>query len=170
MKSKISLIICLVLLMSLMVFVNTAIATEELVMGGIQSPTAPPTLAGKFFAEEVEKRTDGRYSIRMVPGAALGPILDQYEQTMSGGQDLIIEALGFNSNYVKDYGVMAVPFAIQNEEELITFLESDIASGWRKKLREEYNLKTLTDKLVRSPRVVHSTVKVENAKDRKSVV
>ena len=165
MKKKISLSICFIMIISMFAFTSSVLATQELVMGGIQSPTAPPTLAGRFFGEEIERRTEGRYTVRMVEGAALGPILDQYEQTMTGAQDFIIEALGFNSNFVKDYGVMAVPFAIQNKEELKTFLESDIADGWRKQLQEEYNLMTLTDKLIRSPRVVHSTRRVETAED-----
>ena len=50
---------------------------EKLVLGTIQSPTAPISLAAEVFADELSRLTDGRYTVNVVNSAQLGPALEQ---------------------------------------------------------------------------------------------
>ena len=89
---------------------------EKLVLGTIQSPTAPISLAAEVFADELSRLTDGRYTVNVVNSAQLGPALEQYQNVQSGAQDLFLDDIGWNAQFVKDYGVLAVPFAIAGPE------------------------------------------------------
>lgn len=136
-----------------------------LVLGLIQAEASPEGEAAKFFGEQLEEQTDGRFTVDVVPAAQLGAALDQYQATASGAQHLFLDALEFNGQFVTDYGVLGVPLAIKSNEHLLEVLRSDLGEGWRSEMQEEHGLRTLSDELLRSPRVVFSTEPVESPED-----
>lgn len=138
---------------------------DEFVLGTIQSPTAPITLAAEVFADELERLTDGRHSVNVVNSAQLGPALEQYQNVQSGAQDLFLDDIGWNGQFVKDYGVLAVPFAISGPDGFRAVMASDLAAGWRKAMRDEHGIATLSDTFIRSPRVVFATKEVRSPED-----
>lgn len=140
-------------------------AQQKLVLGTIQSPTSPITLTAEHFAKEVARLTEGRYTINVVSAAQLGPALEQYQNVQSGAQDLFIDDIGWNAQFVKDYGVLSVPFAISGPDGFRAVLKGEIGESWRKKLRDEHQLVTLSDVFIRSPRVVFSTRAVASPDD-----
>ena len=141
----------------------------RLILGTIQSTTAPETLAANEFANWIEEETDGRFQVTVVPAAQLGPALEQYEHTQTGAQHLFVDALEWNGQFVEDYGVLAVPFGLQSVEHLVAVLESELGDEWRQRMEDEYNLVTLSDQLVRSPRVVHAVERVETPDDMRGM-
>ena len=138
---------------------------EKLVLGTIQSPTAPISLAAEVFADELSRLTDGRYTVNVVNSAQLGPALEQYQNVQSGAQDLFLDDIGWNAQFVKDYGVLAVPFAIAGPEGFRAVMDSGLADGWRQTMRDEHGIATLSDTFIRSPRVVFTTKAVSSPDD-----
>lgn len=166
---KKSIRIAIVLFLSLALWLPSAFAGDltggRLIFGTIQSPTTPETIAARFFAQLIEAETDGRFRVEVVPAAQLGPALEQYEHTMTGAQHFFLDALEWNGQFVKDYGVMAVPFGFRDVDHLLAFLDSPLAEELRNELSSRYGLVTLSDKLIRSPRVVHSVKEVMTPED-----
>ncbi|MEC8642614.1 MAG: TRAP transporter substrate-binding protein [Pseudomonadota bacterium] len=160
---------CALLASALIGLAGNALAAEKLVLGTIQSPTAPETKAAEFFAAELEKATDGRYKVNVVNSAQLGPAIEQYQNVQSGAQDMFLDDIGWNAQFVKDYGVLAVPFAINGPEGFNKVMSSDLADGWREKLKADHGLATLADTFIRSPRVVFTTSEVHNPGDLSGV-
>lgn len=138
---------------------------DNFVLGTIQSPTAPITLAAEVFADELARLTDGRHSVNVVNSAQLGPALEQYQNVQSGAQDLFLDDIGWNGQFVKDYGVLAVPFAISDPDGFRAVMASDLAADWRKTMRDEHGIATLSDTFIRSPRVVFATKDVRSPDD-----
>lgn len=137
----------------------------RLVLGTIVTATGPSTIAAGKFAEWINEGTDGRFTVVVVPAAQLGPALEQYEHTRTGAQHLFLDALEWNAQLVRDYGVMAVPFAIRDVNHLRDVLESDLANEWRQRMADEFGLVTLSDSFVRAPRIVHSIDRLETLED-----
>ena len=146
-----------------------AVAQKKLVLGTIQGPTAPLTLAAEHFGSELERLTDGRFKVNVVSAAQLGPALEQYQNIQSGAQDLFVDDIGWNAQFVRDYGVLAVPFAINGQEGFRKVLGSDFAESWRAELRSQHGIETLSDTFIRSPRVVFTTSAVYSPDDLSGV-
>ncbi len=144
-------------------------AQQKLVLGLVQSPTSPLAAAAAHFGAELERLTDGRYKVNVVAAAQLGPALEQYQSIQSGAQDLFLDDIGWNAQFVKDYGVLAVPFAIKGREGFRKVLGSKFAEGWRAELKAKHGIATLSDTFIRSPRVVFSTAAVYSPNDLSDV-
>lgn len=142
-----------------------ALAKEKLVLGTIQGPTSPLTRAAEHFGAELERLSNGRYTVNIVSAAQLGPALEQYQNIQNGAQDLFLDDIGWNAQFVRDYGVLAVPFAINGREGFRAVLGSDFAETWRKELKDQHGIATLSDTFIRSPRVVFSTAPVQSPDD-----
>lgn len=138
---------------------------QRLVIGTIQAPAAPETKAAEFFAQNLAKRTNGRLKVNVVPASQLGPAAEQIQNVRSGAQDMFLDDIGWNAQLVKDYGVLAVPFAISGQKGFSQVLDSDLGQSWRKRLQDEFGLVTLSDRFMRSPRVVFTTKKVGSPAD-----
>jgi TRAP-type transport system periplasmic protein len=137
----------------------------RLILGTIQTATGPTAITSGKFAEWIHEETDGRFTVVVVPAAQLGPALEQYGHTRTGAQHLFADALEWNAQFVRDYGVMAVPFGLRDVDHLLRFLESDLVAEWRQRMEDEFGLVTLTDQLIRSPRIVHSVDHIETFED-----
>ncbi len=144
---------------------QNTLESGRLVLGTIQTAAGPTGIAAAQFAEWINEETDGRFTVGVVPAAQLGPALEQYEHTRTGAQHLFVDALEWNAQFVRDYGVMAVPFAIRDVDHLAQVLDSDLAAEWRQRMEDEFDLVTLTDGFVRSPRIVHSVHAIETLED-----
>lgn len=146
-------------------FTTTAGAQTKLVLGTIQSPASPESKSAETFAQELSKRTEGRYQVNVVPGSQLGPATEQIQNVRTGAQDLFIDDISWNAQLVKDYAVLAVPFAINGAAGFAKVMDSDLGQSWRRRMQSEFGLVTLSDRFMRSPRVVFTTKKVASAAD-----
>ncbi|MGL4242680.1 MAG: TRAP transporter substrate-binding protein DctP, partial [Beijerinckiaceae bacterium] len=138
---------------------SAAVAQQRIVIGTIQAPAAPESRAAELFAQEVGKRTGGRYTVTVVPGSQLGPAMEQIQNVRSGAQDMFIDDISWNAQLVKDYAVLAVPFAVNGQAGFGKVMDSELGQSWRKRLQDEFGIVTLNDRFMRSPRVVFTTKK-----------
>lgn len=58
-----------------------------------------------------------------------------------------------------------MPFAINGQTGFNQVMDSGLGDAWRKRLRDEFGLETLSDRFMRSPRVVFTTKKVASIRD-----
>ena len=142
-----------------------ALAQQKLVLGTIQSPTAPETRAAEHFGKQLARITHGRYQVNVVSAAQLGPALEQYQNVQSGAQDLFLDDIGWNAQFIRDYGVLAVPFAINGPDGFRKVLSSELGDAWRAELKDQHGIATLADTFIRSPRVVFTTSAVHSPDD-----
>ncbi|MGL4242493.1 MAG: TRAP transporter substrate-binding protein, partial [Beijerinckiaceae bacterium] len=70
--------------------------------------------------------------------------------------------ISWNAQLVKDYAVLAVPFAVNGQAGFGKVMDSELGQSWRKRLQDEFGIVTLNDRFMRSPRVVFTTKKVAN--------
>ncbi|WP_339114735.1 TRAP transporter substrate-binding protein [Thioclava sp. GXIMD2076] len=140
--------------LALATFTSGAYAADvTLKFGGINPPDAPVTKASKWFAEEVDKRTEGRVHVDFYEGSQLGSGPQQIEAMAVGAQDGYISSGSNASNLVKEYGVIDTPFLFKSKEHFLKFMDSDIAKGLNEKLQAEYNVRILATNWFREPRV-----------------
>ncbi|NOI23807.1 TRAP transporter substrate-binding protein [Vibrio mediterranei] len=150
------------LALSSLFLISASASAQTLVMGTIQAPESPLTKAAEYFADQVANYSNNEIKIKVINSGQLGPVLEQYQNMQIGSQDLFIEDIGWNAQYVKGYGALSVPFVISSPEGLKSFLDSDVGVAWKKELASKHNIMTLNDKLIRSPRVVFSREKISS--------
>jgi TRAP-type C4-dicarboxylate transport system substrate-binding protein len=80
--------------------------------------------AATTFKDYIEERTDGRFTIDIVPGGALGSLVEMTEQNIDGAIELVgSTAEGHLAPFYPNINVYASPFAFatgEEEEDIIT--------------------------------------------------
>jgi tripartite ATP-independent transporter DctP family solute receptor len=89
-----------------------------------------------WAAEEIAKRTDGRYKIDVFPASQLGKEADLNQGLKLGTVDIIISGSSFASREYKPIGVTYYPYIFRDPAHLIAYTKSDVfkrlAGGYEK--------------------------------------
>lgn len=82
----------------------------------------------KIFSDEVNEKTGGKVSIKIIPQCATsgGDILAAIEQTQAGALDAIIIPTGLYQNWAPEWGLLCLPFLAKNLEETYKIYNSKI--------------------------------------------
>ncbi|MCX8998321.1 sialic acid TRAP transporter substrate-binding protein SiaP [Rhizobiaceae bacterium BDR2-2] len=91
-----------------------------------------------WAAEEIAKRTDGRYKIEVFPASQLGKEADINQGLKLGTVDIIISGSSFAARDHKPIGVTYYPYVFRDPSHLIAYTKSDVF----KRLAEAYEEKT----------------------------
>ncbi|QND51640.1 DctP family TRAP transporter solute-binding subunit [Phyllobacterium sp. 628] len=91
-----------------------------------------------WAAEEIGKRTSGRYKVDVFPASQLGKEADINQGLKLGTVDIIISGSSFAARDYKPIGVTYFPYIFRNPEHLIAYTKSDIF----KRLAKGYEDKT----------------------------
>ncbi|PSH67477.1 MULTISPECIES: sialic acid TRAP transporter substrate-binding protein SiaP [Phyllobacterium] len=90
-----------------------------------------------WAAEEIGKRTDGRYKIDVFPASQLGKEADINQGLKLGTVDIIISGSSFAARDYKPIGVTYFPYIFRGPEHLIAYTKSDVfkrlAAGYEEK-------------------------------------
>ncbi len=79
-----------------------------------------------WAAEEIAKRTDGRYKIDVFPASQLGKETDINQGLKLGTVDIIISGSSFAARDYKPIGVTYYPYIFRNAEHLLAYANSDV--------------------------------------------
>lgn len=142
-----------------------AAATKELRLGGVHSPTSFETKGLMQFAELVAAKSGGTLKVNVFPAGQLGDAVSMIENVMMGATDMFANVADWNQNVVKDYGIMAMPFAFRDQAHMQKFLASDIYAAMKKEMIEKKKLRVLADNWYRVPRVLVTKFPVTSIKD-----
>lgn len=91
-----------------------------------------------WAAEEINKRTNGRYKIDVFPASQLGKEADINQGLKLGTVDIIISGSSFAARDFKPIGITYFPYIFRDPEHLIAYTKSDIF----KRLAKGYEDKT----------------------------
>ena len=79
-----------------------------------------------WAAEEIAKRTDGRYKIDVFPASQLGKEADINQGLKLGTVDIIISGSSYAARDFKPIGVTYYPFIFRNADHLLAYTKSDV--------------------------------------------
>ncbi|MFD1882468.1 sialic acid TRAP transporter substrate-binding protein SiaP [Paracoccus pacificus] len=79
-----------------------------------------------WAAEEINKRTNGRYKIDVYPASQLGKEADLNQGLKLGTVDIIVSGSSFAARDYPRIGVTYYPYIFRNPEHLIAYTKSDI--------------------------------------------
>ncbi|RWB57161.1 sialic acid TRAP transporter substrate-binding protein SiaP [Mesorhizobium sp.] len=79
-----------------------------------------------WAAQEIEKRTNGRYKIDVFPASQLGKEADINQGLTLGTVDIIISGSSFAAREYPPIGVTYFPYTFRNADHLLAYTKSDI--------------------------------------------
>lgn len=104
----------------------------------VYETTEPFHTESVWAAEEIAKRTDGRYKIDVFPASQLGKEADINQGLKLGTVDMIISGSSFAARDYKPIGVTYFPYIFRDPAHLIAYTKSDVF----KRLAKGYEDKT----------------------------
>ncbi len=124
--------------MALAALAGTAQAATTLKWAHVYEPSEPFHTESVWAAQEIEKRTDGRYHIDVYPSSQLGKEADINQGLTLGSVDIIISGSSFAAKSFPRIGVTYYPYTFRSPEHLLAYTQSDIF----KELTKGYEDKT----------------------------
>ncbi|WP_112875398.1 sialic acid TRAP transporter substrate-binding protein SiaP [Paracoccus endophyticus] len=79
-----------------------------------------------WAAEEIAKRTDGRYTVEVFPASQLGKEADINQGLKMGTVDIIISGSSFAAREHKPIGVTYFPYIFRDANHLLAYAKSDV--------------------------------------------
>ena len=125
-------------------------------------------VAAEKFAELVEERTEGAYTIEIHPNGDLGDERTLLESMQMGTLELGIITSGPFVNFSKDMGVLDMPFLFSSNEDVYKILDGEIGQELLDTL-ESANLKGLAYAERGFRNLTNSVRPVEKAEDVKDL-
>ncbi|MBY5340532.1 DctP family TRAP transporter solute-binding subunit [Rhizobium leguminosarum bv. viciae] len=136
MKSRLATILCT----AAAIMASSAIAQAQTVLkwAHVYETSEPFHTDSVWAAEEINKRTDGRYKIEVYPASQLGKEADINQGLKLGTVDIIISGSSFAARDYKPIGVTYFPYIFRGPDHLIAYTKSDVF----KRLAKGYEDKT----------------------------
>ena len=111
---------------ALMASAAVAQAQTALTWAHVYETSEPFHTESVWAAEEIAKRTDGRYKIDVFPASQLGKEADLNQGLRLGTVDIIISGSSFASRDYKPIGVTYYPYIFRDPSHLIAYTKSDV--------------------------------------------
>ena len=111
---------------ALMASAAVAQAQTALKWAHVYETSEPFHTESVWAAEEIAKRTDGRYKIDVFPASQLGKEADLNQGLRLGTVDIIISGSSFASRDYQPIGVTYYPYIFRDPSHLIAYTKSDV--------------------------------------------
>ncbi|MBN7777997.1 MULTISPECIES: TRAP transporter substrate-binding protein [Nitratireductor] len=108
---------------------QSAQAQQEIKLGYALAPNSHYGVAADKWQEEVEAKTDGRYSFRHFPSSGLGGEREVIEGLQIGTIEATIVSSGTLSNFVPETGVFDIPFLFRDLNHARDVLDGEIGQN-----------------------------------------
>jgi tripartite ATP-independent transporter DctP family solute receptor len=103
-----------------------AAAQTKLKWAHVYETSEPFHTESVWAAEEIKKRTDGRYEIDVFPASQLGKEADINQGLKLGTVDIIISGSSFAAREFKPIGVTYYPYIFRDANHLLAYTKSDV--------------------------------------------
>jgi TRAP-type transport system periplasmic protein len=110
-------------------------ASKILKLGYILSSNSQLGAGAAVFADEVAKRTGGRYQIEQYPNSALGGEVEMLKAVQLGTVDMAFITGAPLPNFVPEIGVFNIPFLFRDVAHAHAVLDSEIGQSYLEKFR-----------------------------------
>ncbi|MBI4182402.1 MAG: TRAP transporter substrate-binding protein [Proteobacteria bacterium] len=119
--------------------VGVASAQAETVwrMATKQPADSPEGLAFQKFADLVKDYSGGKMTVKVYPSEQLGKTEATLEQVQAGTIHVYPEGSTYLQKWVPDMKFESAPFIFQSREHWAKFLETDVARGWIRQVKEK---------------------------------
>src|ERR1700726_4873802 len=112
-------------------------APKTLKLGYILSAHSQLGAGAAVFADEIAKRTEGRYQIEQYPNSALGGEVEMLKAVQLGTVDLAFITGAPLPNFVTDVGVFNIPFLFRDLAHAHAVLDGPIGQSNLEKFRDK---------------------------------
>jgi tripartite ATP-independent transporter DctP family solute receptor len=114
------------------------LAQTKLKWAHVYETSEPYHTESVWAAEEIKKRTSGRYDIQVFPSSSLGKETDINQGLTLGTVDMIISGPSFAARSYPRLGIAYYPFIFRDGDHLLAYSKSDVF----KEMIEGYRAKT----------------------------
>ena len=122
---------------ALLAAVGSAFAQTRLKWGHVYEASEPFHKWSAWAAEEIRKRSNGKYQIDVYPASQLGRDNDLTQGLTIGAVDIILSGSSFAAKTFPRIGVTYYPYTFRSVEHLLAYTKSDIykelTSGYEQK-------------------------------------
>jgi TRAP-type transport system periplasmic protein len=115
----------------------SAQSTEVFKLGYILSTDSQLGAGGAVFADEIAKRTQGRYRIEQYPNSALGGEVEMLKAVRLGTVNLAFITGAPLPNFMPDIGVFNIPFLFRDLAHAHAVLDGPIGQSYLEKFRRK---------------------------------
>src|SRR5258707_1618716 len=105
---------------------NVSLAQTKLKWAHVYETSEPFHTSSVWAAQEIGKRTNGRYQIDVYPASQLGKENDINQGLTLGTVDIIISGSSFAAKSYPRIGVTYYPYTFRGVEHLLAYTKSDI--------------------------------------------
>ena len=105
---------------------NVGMAQAKLKWAHVYETSEPFHTASVWAAQEIGKRTSGRYQIDVYPASQLGKETDINQGLALGSVDIIISGSSFAAKSYPPIGVTYYPYTFRDAEHLLAYTKSDV--------------------------------------------
>ena len=105
---------------------NPGMAQTKLKWAHVYETSEPFHTASVWAAQEIGKRTNGRYQIDVYPASQLGKEADINQGLSLGSVDIIISGSSFAAKSFPPIGVTYYPYTFRDADHLLAYTKSDI--------------------------------------------
>lgn len=117
---------------------GSALAQTKLKWAHVYETSEPYHTQSVWAAEEIKKRTSGRYDIQVFPASSLGKETDINQGMTLGTVDMIISGPSFAARSYPRIGIAYYPFIFRDADHLLAYSKSDVF----KEMIDGYRAKT----------------------------
>src|SRR5579862_9842897 len=130
-------IIALVFVYCIAPVATQAQTSKTLKLGYILSAHSQLGAGAAVFADEVSKRTGGRYQVKQYPNSALGGEVEMLKAVQLGTVDMAFITGAPLPNFVPEIGVFNIPFLFRDLSHAHAVLDGPIGQSYLEKFREK---------------------------------
>lgn len=116
---------------------STAQAQTKLKWAHVYETSEPYHKQSVWAAEEIKKRSNGKFDIQVFPASTLGKESDLNQGMTLGSVDMIISGTSFAARAYPRLGIAYYPFIFRDADHLIAYAKSDVfaemVEGYRQK-------------------------------------
>lgn len=105
---------------------GAALAQQKLSWAHVYEVTEPFHTESVWAAEEIGKRTDGRYEITVYPASQLGKEADLNQGLTLGTVNIIVSGSSFQAREYPPIGVTYYPYIFRDADHLLAYAKSDV--------------------------------------------
>ncbi len=113
--------------------------TYNLKLGHVQTSTHSYHIGAAWFADEIEKRSNGKITVEVHPSSQLGNERDLAESVQMGTVDMAIVGVGVLANFDPSFEIFNLPFLFNDREHAYKVLGGEFGKEKFEKL-EDYDI------------------------------
>jgi len=113
-------------------------------LGHDQSTGHPYDLGAKYFADNVEKATDGAVKIVIYPSAQLGDSAEQIEGLRMGTLDITVAAFAHAASFIPELDLFGAPFLFVDEAHFSNVFNGEVGEILDKASKDHYGIRLLS--------------------------